>query len=138
MRRFMSPRWMARHVAMIVLVVAFIALGWWQIRRATGGNALSFGYAVEWPVFALFVIFVWYREIRNELRGGEPEAPRLEEPVLRVTLPVASHPVVETAPEDPELTAYNDYLAWLNADPDRRPSDYRRARAVGMPTQPPG
>jgi hypothetical protein len=26
--------------------------------------------------------------------------------------------------EDGELAAYNHYLAWLNANPDARPSDY--------------
>ena len=70
MRRFLTPGWLLRHVAMVVLVAAFLALGWWQIGRARGGNMLSFGYAIEWPVFALFVIFVWTREIRAELRGG--------------------------------------------------------------------
>jgi hypothetical protein len=136
-RRFLSPRWLVRHAAMIVLVVAFLGLGWWQITRAVGGNALSFGYAVEWPFFGLFVIFVWYREIRNELRGGAVEAPRLDEPVLKIALPVVKRPVAEPEPADPELSEYNQYLAWLSANPDRKPSDYRRARSVGTPTQPP-
>jgi hypothetical protein len=122
---------------MVLLVVAFLLLGWWQIGRARGGNALSFGYAVEWPAFALFVIFVWYREIRNELRGtAEPE--RLVEPVLvRAAEPVGGAPSgggsaggsAGSADEetDPELAEYNRLLAWLAENPGRRPADYRRS-----------
>ena len=57
MRRFLTPSWLLRHAAMVGLVAAFLALGWWQVGRARGGNMLSYGYAIEWPVFALFVIF---------------------------------------------------------------------------------
>ncbi|BCJ51714.1 hypothetical protein Asp14428_31890 [Actinoplanes sp. NBRC 14428] len=33
--------------------------------------------------------------------------------------------VLPAAPaDDPELDAYNDYLAWLNAHPGARPGDY--------------
>ncbi len=128
MRRFLTPRWLLRHLATLGLVAAFLGLGWWQIGRAAGGNSLSFGYAIEWPVFALFVIFVWYREIRAELRrdaAGPAPAPA-EPPVRAIPLPERRPAAVaEDAPEDPELTAYNEYLEWLNANPDRRPSDYR-------------
>ena len=67
MRRFVTPGWLLRHAALVLLVAGFLVLGWWQLGRARGGNALSFGYAIEWPVFALFVIFLWYREVRAEL-----------------------------------------------------------------------
>ncbi|WP_345639079.1 hypothetical protein [Rugosimonospora acidiphila] len=129
MRRFLAPRWVARHVAMIVLVGAFLGLGWWQIGRAEGGNALSYGYAFEWPFFALFVIFVWYREIRGELDGPPTDEPKkVEEPLLRVSVPAPSRPVLQDDPADPALNAYNEYLARLNANPDVRPSDFRRGR----------
>ncbi|MET8066952.1 hypothetical protein ABZS65_25340, partial [Micromonospora sp. NPDC005313] len=72
MNRLWTPAWIVRHVAMVVLVVAFLALGWWQVTRAAGGNALSFGYAIEWPVFAAFVVFVWWREVRQTLRAADP------------------------------------------------------------------
>ena len=65
MRRLWTPWWVVVHVCVVVLVVGFLALGWWQIGRAAQGNLLSFGYAVEWPVFAAFVIFVWIVEMRK-------------------------------------------------------------------------
>ncbi len=129
-RRFLTPAWIARHVAMVVLVAACLALGWWQIGRAAGGNALSFGYAIEWPVFALFVIFIWYREVRAELHPPDeeepPPVPEPEMPELLTSLPTRSRPSVEAQDSDPHLRAYNEYLAWLNEDPTRRPSDYQR------------
>jgi hypothetical protein len=110
---------------MVVLVAAFLALGWWQIGRARGGNMLSFGYAIEWPVFALFVIFVWTREIRAELRGGAPEPePATTVPAdLRIEVPARRSSKKED--DDAATREYNDYLAWLNAHPDARPRDYR-------------
>lgn len=67
MRRLWTPRWILVHVAAVVLVIGFLWLGWWQVQRAAGGNLLSFGYAIEWPVFAGFVIFVWLKEMRRAL-----------------------------------------------------------------------
>jgi hypothetical protein len=56
------------HAVALILVIAFLWLGWWQLGRAEQGNALSFGYACEWPAFAAFVVFVWVRELRLALR----------------------------------------------------------------------
>src|SRR5690242_10123740 len=85
MKGLWTPAWIARHVLAVVLVLAFLALGWWQYTRATGGNGLSWGYAFQWPVFAGFVAFLWWREVQLVRRGGpapgtppdpEPEAER--------------------------------------------------------------
>ena len=123
MRRFLTPRWLLRHAALVGLVAAFLALGWWQVGRARGGNVLSYGYAVEWPVFALFVIFVWTREVRAELRGGAvpPPPPSAVPEDLRIEVPVRRSATID---DDAETRAYNEYLAWLNEHPDVRPRDY--------------
>jgi hypothetical protein len=140
-----------RHAIVVVLVVAFLGLGWWQLGRAEQGNALSFGYTIEWPFFATFVIFVWVREMRIALRGGVPPTPRR-----------ATRGGTDLAPADNAAAAgrttgssgvtpfdvdaalarrvdeqragvgvddsseYNQYLAWLAAHPDARPRDYPR------------
>lgn len=72
MKGLWTPGWIARHLAAVALIAGFLALGWWQYSRATGGNTLSWGYTVEWPVFAGFVAFIWWRELRLELRGRQP------------------------------------------------------------------
>jgi len=141
MKGLWTPAWIARHVLALVLVVAFLALGWWQFSRATGGNALSWGYTFEWPVFALFVVFIWFREVQQERRSARAERaePAAEtevarslpgqDPPMTVRRPVRV-PVAGAAPadDDPELAAYNDYLGWLAAHPGARPSDYPSGR----------
>lgn len=118
MRRFLTPRWLKWHALMVVLVVTFCVLGWWQWLRGESGNLRSFGYAFEWPAFAIFVIVFWVRMIRDELHPPEQAEPRPPPPYERqhgeqaVTLPEDER---EQADEDPELAAYNAYLARLNA-----------------------
>jgi hypothetical protein len=123
-RRFLTPRWLVWHAVMVGLVAAFLVLGWWQLGRARAGNLLSYGYTVEWPVFALFVVFVWGREIRAELRGGWVPPERSPVPDdLRIEVPARR--AAPAPPEDAETDAYNEYLAWLAAHPEARPRDYR-------------
>ncbi|MFY1704005.1 MULTISPECIES: hypothetical protein [Micromonospora] len=146
MKRLWTPAWIFRHVAMVVLVAAFLALGWWQISRAAAGNTLSWAYAFEWPIFAGFVVFVWWREARLTLRGppqtdadaGQtagtaPVAPTTgdspsvtgdQRPAVRRPVRAARVPVPADGGEDAELAAYNHYLSWLNANPGARPGDY--------------
>ncbi|MFI6824284.1 hypothetical protein ACIBJE_25575 [Micromonospora sp. NPDC050187] len=96
MKRLWTPAWIFRHVAMVVLVVGFCALGWWQISRAAAGNSSSWAYAVEWPIFAAFVVFVWWREIRHTLRGeptpDEPAGATAPSDQPAATLATASGP----------------------------------------------
>lgn len=136
MKGLWTPAWIARHVLALVLVAGFLALGWWQFSRATGGNSLSWGYTFEWPVFAAFVVFLWFREVQLARHGSpgpdEPptDEPPTDEPERLPGAPVTvGRPVRVPAPgvpteDDPELGAYNDYLAWLAAHPGARSGDY--------------
>jgi DNA-binding transcriptional regulator of glucitol operon len=137
MRGLWTRAWIVRHVVAVVLVVAFLALGWWQISRAAGGNTLSWAYAVEWPVFAGFVVFLWIREVQQERRADRPAPPPAgprPQPGFRRPVRVAPG---GPAPgdEDPELAAYNDYLAWLTAHPGARPADYPGDHGRQRPAQ---
>jgi hypothetical protein len=138
MRRLWTPAWLVRHLVMVVLVTGFLALGWWQISRAAAGNTISWAYAFEWPLFAGFVVFIWVREIQQELRphraGGRardtttPAPPEREAsdtaPGVTVRRPVRTARAAPPPDDDPALVAYNRYLAWLNANPGARPGDY--------------
>ncbi|MFV2020272.1 hypothetical protein [Micromonospora sp. LOL_023] len=151
MRQLSTPRWVLRHLAAVALVAGFLTLGWWQISRAAAGNTLSWAYAVEWPVFAAFVVFIWIREMRQALRQAvpaDPGPPAADVPAaadvppaadvpaesaaglagaVRIGRPVRVRSVARTPatqPDDPELAAYNHYLAWLNANPHARAGDY--------------
>lgn len=125
MRRLLSPGWLALHVLAIVLVIAFLRLGWWQWERATSpaGSVRSYGYALQWPVFALFVIFMWVKMVRDEVtakRTGEGAETPSELTVPSSAGAAAPYPgrepdLARDTQEDAELAAYNRYLERLNA-----------------------
>jgi hypothetical protein len=123
-RRLLTPRWLAAHALALLAVAGCLAMGWWQLRRAAGGNALSIGYSVEWPLFAAFAAFMWWREVRAALRGPDQPDPATPPPIRAA--PPRRRPAAADPPEPPddELAAYNRYLAWLAANPERRPFDH--------------
>jgi hypothetical protein len=124
---FWTPRWLVRHAVALALIVAFLALGRWQFNRAAEGNVLSYAYAVEWPVFAGFVAFVWYREVRQARATRNASADQAEDrgaPPVRSSRPARTGPGYDDG-DDANLAAYNRYLAWLSANPDAKPTDYR-------------
>jgi hypothetical protein len=118
----LTPKWLLGHVLVWAGAVAFLALGWWQAGRAAEGNVLSWAYTFEWPLFAIFLVYLWIREMRLAL-GREPaEKPRSEKrgPLITRRVPEASDDA-----GDPKLAEYNGMLAWLSEHPEARPSDYR-------------
>jgi DNA-binding transcriptional regulator of glucitol operon len=132
MKGLWTPAWIARHVLALVAIAGCLGLGWWQFSRASGGNTLSWGYTFEWPVFAAFFAFLWYREVQLARKPPAAEEKPEEEPEKLPGSPVTvGRPVrvaVDAAPaeDDPELAAYNDYLAWLAEHPGARAVDYPR------------
>ncbi len=126
-RFLVKPRWLGWHVLMVVSLAGMLWLGDWQFHRALAGNALSWAYTFEWPLFAGFAVVFWAKTIRDEfrIRRGEIPDPRVaaaEAESLPAGVAGAVHAVgaVQTAgaapDEDSELTAYNAYLARLNAE----------------------
>ena len=116
---------------MITLVTAFLGFGWWQYDRAQQGNDRSWGYTFEWPLFACFVVFMWGKMIYDELHPetgkavpGKPFAAGPEkvvaEPVLAGAEPESAlsrdEVIARDEAEDPEVAAYNRYLARLASE----------------------
>lgn len=111
MRRLLNRHWLGMHALVVFTVAAFLTLGWWQAVRAGAGNARSYGYALEWPTFALIVIFLWIRAMRTELRTP----PGSERPTGQMYDGVTQRSADDINDEDdPELAAYNRYLSELN------------------------
>lgn len=116
-RILLSPRWLAGHVVVTLVFAATLWLAWWQWSRAGSatGGLQNLGYALQWPVFGGFAVFVWVRAIRLQLH---PPTPRPVEPAVQP--PRRAFEAQGTAqPVDPELAAYNAYLASLHAE-DRK------------------
>jgi hypothetical protein len=121
-RFLISPRWLAWHAFAVVAFWGMFWLGDWQFRRAMAGNGLSWAYTFEWPIFAIMGAIFWGKTIRDEFRirrGGAPEAAEPDLPAGAADgLPTTAGSMAGGAdePEDPELAAYNAYLAKLNAE----------------------
>ena len=113
MRRLLTtPRWIALHVVVLALVALQARLALWQWHRANGSGGLqSLGYAVQWPIFAGFTLYLWWRTCRDELRP-ETKTRGVYDEALPQTAPRVTAADVDDS-DDPELAAYNAHLARL-------------------------
>jgi hypothetical protein len=119
-RFLITPKWLGWHAFAVVAAIGMLWLGDWQFHRAESGNALSWAYTFEWPIFAIFGVVFWAKTIRDELKP--PAAADHEE----IELPAGAVPGARTGAgagagdragddaDDPELAAYNAYLARLS------------------------
>jgi len=71
-----------------------------ELRRALGGNTLSWAYVVEWPIFAVYALYMWHRLLKEERPSERAAAPATLEG------------------DDPKLVAYNNYLSAVHAPRD--------------------
>ena len=150
LRLILSPRWIVWHVLTIGAMVTCAYLSAWQWARAGSatGSVLNIGYALQWPAFAIFFGFMWFRMLSMELRrlrseeadevhlaeppDALPERPAAGAPEPDDTAapapppppsPFLPRPAAAAEPPitdetDPELAAYNRMLAAL-AERDR-------------------
>jgi hypothetical protein len=142
-----TPRWLAWHAFAVFAAWGMLWLGDWQFHRAEGGNALSWAYTFEWPIFTIFGVVFWAKTIIDEYRspGGSANSGSATSsaatsgmatstaatstaatsgiPATGLTtlggdsLPALAHTAAmldEEAADDPELAAYNAYLAKLH------------------------
>ncbi len=57
------------HLGLLLAEVICIAAFFFELRRATGGNHLSWAYVFEWPILGLYGVYVW-RKLLDEVRVG--------------------------------------------------------------------
>jgi hypothetical protein len=117
-RVWFSRRALRLHAVILVVVPAFAALCVWQIYRAVGGNSLSWAYVFEWPLFAGYAVYMWWRFV-HEKPEEHTEAASSENGLAPAAMQSTAPPLpAEAAQEEAELAAYNEYLARL-AERDR-------------------
>ena len=115
-----SRRAVRLHAVILVVVPAFLALCLWQLSRALGGNELSWAYVFEWPLFAAYAVYMWWRFVHERPEGAATTVDGTADAGARLhdDPAAAAHRAEEAgrrADEDAELSAYNEYLAQLAA-----------------------
>ncbi len=122
-----SRRALKLHVVILIVVPAFLALCLWQVSRALGGNSLSWAYVFEWPIFAAYAVYMWWRFVHEAAEEVSPPATAdadsggRTDPDSAITTDAATTPPPDAEEkekekeekDDAELAAYNDYLSQL-------------------------
>ena len=103
--KWFSRRALLLHATVLLVVAACLALGWWQLERALSGNTLSWVYTFEWPFFAGYAVYMWWKLLHE---GDEGHAQGAHPRTARIRRPCQSE-------EDEKLAEYNRYLADLHA-----------------------
>jgi hypothetical protein len=80
-------------LAELVCLSAFVI----EILRALGGNDLSWAYVFEWPFFGAYALYMWRKLLASERSERNDQTS------------------VADVPDDPELIAWNAYLAQVHA-----------------------
>jgi hypothetical protein len=150
-----SRRAITLHLALVVAVPLFLLLAIWQLRRALHGNLLSWAYTVEWPFFAAYATWMWWKLVHEETAMAAKADPPVRHTLEPLEAPRSSNGSGDsaegaerpsgqdsggsgagsengstvTAPRldwdpydesDPELAAYNRYLASLHTSQQKR------------------
>jgi DNA-binding transcriptional regulator of glucitol operon len=113
-RVWFSRRALKLHAVILIVVPGFLALCFWQVSRALGGNTLSWAYVFEWPLFAGYAVYMWWRLVHEAPEGTPPPA-SADNAAGGPDASAAADPAssARQAEEDAELAAYNAYLAQL-------------------------
>jgi DNA-binding transcriptional regulator of glucitol operon len=115
----MNGRLVARRAGIVALCVlslaACVGLAWWQWQRfeSATGTWQNLGYVLQWPLFGLFPAFMFWRLRKLQAQQDTPAPP--VPPILTPASEPEPAPRVVEDDDDPELAAYNRYLARLNA-----------------------
>ena len=79
-----------------------------ELMRALGGNELSWAYVFEWPLFGAYAVYMWRKLLAGERTDNVDQSTS-----------------VGDAPDDPDLIAWNAYLAEVHAADQRKEPDKR-------------
>lgn len=134
LRLVFTPRWIGWHLLTLGAMAACVWLSKWQWDRAGSnlGTAANVGYGLQWPFFALFFGYMWWRFLRLEARrrsGEEPE--EHQPPPVPTAEPVTRTP--EPATPDQDATPVADAEP-APAPDDRPPAPWERGSSPFTPT----
>lgn len=100
---------------MLVGALGCLALAWWQWTRfeSASGTFQNLGYALQWPMFAGFVVYAYYQFVRYEDAPPEPVKHDAITEIPVGLLPERPTAATQSDDDDPALREYNAYLADL-------------------------
>lgn len=104
--RWLSWHALRLHGTLLVVFPGCLAAGWFELTRALAGNELSWVYVFEWPFFAAFAAFLWWRLLHADERSAADQGGQR---------PAVPSPALSDQAADPQLQAWNEYLARLHA-----------------------
>ncbi len=90
------------HMGLVLAEAICFSAFYVEIRRAMGGNRLSWAYVFEWPIFAGYAVYVWKKLLSDERRESSQR--------------VASESSTPRDEPDDSLAAYNEYLRSVHDD----------------------
>lgn len=121
-----TPRWIGGLLFCLAAAGFCAFLGRWQWDVAQHGSLQNTAYAFNWWLFAALFLGFWFKALRDTARrdaGLVAENAKLipPKPSSRTREPAPNSPrrALPTAQEDPDVAAWNDWLAELNANPGR-------------------
>ena len=89
------------HFGLVLAELICIPAFFFEISRALAGNHLSWAYVFEWPFLGIYAIYMWRKMLREE-RGETAKKQVTGSPI--------------ELDDDPELAAWNAYLAKVHED----------------------
>lgn len=128
--RWLSGRALRLHAALLIVGGGCLYAGWFELSRARSGNELSWVYVFEWPIFAAFAGFIWWRALHegNEGNEGNEGKPASGHAAAAVTTAETGTNPAPGYGGDEQLKAWQDYVARLNAEHPPGGPPPRRAR----------
>jgi hypothetical protein len=108
--------WLRKYGPLVVGLPGCLLAGWIELTRALDGHQIAWVYAFEWPFFAVVGTYIWWRTWHPPaIEGRLPDS-------AHVAAPSTGVPGAESSSVDPELEAWERYLARLHAaDPPGEP-----------------
>lgn len=121
--RWWTKRAVTAHVALAVWVPGCAVAAWWQVGIALGGDSLGWVYSVMWPCFAVFGVVFWWFLVHDDPDSLGARGLRRQRPATEATDGTETSrddsdgAIARAEAEDPELAAYNAYLASVASQP---------------------
>ena len=92
-----------------------LLLAWWQWTRyeSNSGTFQNLGYALQWPMFAAFCVYAYYKFVRLEEAPPQYEESDAVTEIPAGLLPERPKATAAADDGDPTMREYNAYLAEL-------------------------